>query len=1272
MVKKSLVWLYRFALTTIWLVLIVMSVTVITLRYVVLPEISQYQPQIAQAISHTLGQKVTIGSIQASWQGLNPHIRLNDVDIYDHENRVALSLHQVDSALSWLSIPLLEPRLANLIIYQPELSIRREQDGTVYIAGISLSAPSRAAFPNWLLRQAEIVVINAEVSWNDAMRQAPEMRLSQLNLKIENPAWDALRGRHRLALKAQPSVISQNPIDVRANLFGHDVSQWQTWYGKIYADIQQSQLNQIKQWLDLPWDIQTGFGDARIWLTFDHAKIERISCDLNVRQLSTVFRYQQQASVFNRLAGHVTWEQRADGQWLEASNIQLNTPDDLNMKKGYFSLLEKKQGNQTSYQGKVNLDELQLESLDKLLAYLPSNQIVNQINQIRPLGKLSNLNLSWKNTADQLQQYSLKTDFSGLALDPIEAYDIPGFQHLNGRLKMDQQSGVLELNSEHVALYMKQVLRYGVPVDYLRGKVVWRKDQDKLNVHLSKLALGTPHVSGEVDGYVQYDDKNGPYFDLKGMFSHADARFTKLYLPTILNKETLDWLDNSILSGHAEDVRLLLKGNLRDFPYPNKRNGIFRVTAKAHDVTLDYASGWPSINHINMNVLFEGKRMELFVNDAAVLNNRISNTKIVIADLMAAENELEIKGDVSGTIQDQLYFVNNSPLSSWSGGASQGLKASGNGKLNLELLIPLYHQENTKYKGKYSLQNAKLSSHEIPDLTQINGDILFNENNLNAQNLRLNVFDSTATVSINTDKSKVIQISARGKINDTGIRKSLGLSLPNSVTGSTDWQGNATISDKKTDFNIYSNLQGLTLQLPPPLNKQANESMPFNLERKQSSTNQDIIQFNLGSAIAGKFLRTLQNGTGKIERGEIAVNASPEIPSQKIINLRIISHHLDMDDWLLQFDKVGNDSSAVPFFNHLDVSAESLDLFDKRLNNMKLSAQTNGSSWLIGLKSDEISGSIRWQSQGAGRLLANLGQLTWPQDTPDKKQRDKTIKQLDIQYPDLDINAENFEVNKKKLGRLELSAKEQNGNWMIQKLMLKNPDSVMNASGQWNNWKSQQSTQISVNWQIADIGKTFKRLNLADMMKGGSAQLTGQLRWAGSPHEFDYPNLSGNMQIEANKGQFVKIEPGVGRLFSILSLQNLPRRLTLDFKDLFSSGFVFDKISADITINRGIMRSDNFKMEGPTAGVEIKGETDLAQETQHLFVKVKPYISDTLSLAAFAGGPAVGAAAYIAQKVLKNPLDKIAESEYEIIGTWSNPEELENKSTSKTPPAISK
>ena len=148
------------------------------------------------------------------------------------------------------------------------------------------------------------------------------------------------------------------------------------------------------------------------------------------------------------------------------------------------------------------------------------------------------------------------------------------------------------------------------------------------------------------------------------------------------------------------------------------------------------------------------------------------------------------------------------------------------------------------------------------------------------------------------------------------------------------------------------------------------------------------------------------------------------------------------------------------------------------------------------------------------------------------------------------------------------------------------------------------------------------------------------------------------MQFEVYKGQILKVQPGVGRLLGLLSLQSLPRRLTLDFRDLFSNGFAFDKITASVKIDNGVMRSDNFLMTGPAADVKIKGETNLQKETQHLFVRVLPNISDSLSLAALAGGPLAGAVAFLAQKILKDPLNKIVSTEYEIIGTWDNPQEL--------------
>jgi uncharacterized protein YhdP len=98
------------------------------------------------------------------------------------------------------------------------------------------------------------------------------------------------------------------------------------------------------------------------------------------------------------------------------------------------------------------------------------------------------------------------------------------------------------------------------------------------------------------------------------------------------------------------------------------------------------------------------------------------------------------------------------------------------------------------------------------------------------------------------------------------------------------------------------------------------------------------------------------------------------------------------------------------------------------------------------------------------------------------------------------------------------------------------------------------------------------------------------------------------------------------------------------------------------------MQSRDFKMEGPAAKVAISGKTNLDRETLDLHVKVSPSISDTLSLAALAGGPVVGAAAFVAQKILRDPFNKIASYEYDIGGTWDDPQELKSGAEKKEAP----
>jgi uncharacterized protein YhdP len=192
---------------------------------------------------------------------------------------------------------------------------------------------------------------------------------------------------------------------------------------------------------------------------------------------------------------------------------------------------------------------------------------------------------------------------------------------------------------------------------------------------------------------------------------------------------------------------------------------------------------------------------------------------------------------------------------------------------------------------------------------------------------------------------------------------------------------------------------------------------------------------------------------------------------------------------------------------------------------------------------------------------------------------------------------------------------------------------------------------------VTDIGRALARWGLPPGIRRGTAKIEGQLDWAGSPHDFDYPSLGGQLAVEAANGQFVKLEPGIAKLLGILSLQALPRRITLDFRDVFSEGLAFDTIIGTLKIDRGIVRTENFLIQAPSTRVLMAGQVDLTRETQKLRVRVTPHISESISIAgALLGGPVAGVAAFLAQKMLKDPLEKLASFDYSVTGTWLDPQ----------------
>jgi uncharacterized protein YhdP len=179
---------------------------------------------------------------------------------------------------------------------------------------------------------------------------------------------------------------------------------------------------------------------------------------------------------------------------------------------------------------------------------------------------------------------------------------------------------------------------------------------------------------------------------------------------------------------------------------------------------------------------------------------------------------------------------------------------------------------------------------------------------------------------------------------------------------------------------------------------------------------------------------------------------------------------------------------------------------------------------------------------------------------------------------------------------------------------------------------------------------------MKDVVRRGRGRLEGEVHWSGSPFSLDYPSLGGQLKIDVGQGQFLKADPGIAKLLGVLSLQALPRRLTLDFRDVFSQGFAFDFVRGDAAISQGVASTNNLQMKGVNAAVLMDGSADIARETQKLRVVVVPEINaGTAALVATAINPAIGLGTFLAQMVLSRPLIAAATQEFQIEGTWTDP-----------------
>jgi uncharacterized protein (TIGR02099 family) len=1228
------------------------ALLVSALRWWILPQITHYRADIETQISKAARQKISIGNIDASWQGVRPYLKLGQVVVHDHAGQPALTLERVDATLSWYSLLFAELRLHRLEITRPRIEVKREPDGKIYISGMALiNASLSRGFSDWVLRQEIVQINHATFEWRDNLRAAPPLLLNDVGITLENSGK-----HHRFGLRATPPPALASSLELRGDLRGASLHQLPEWAGKLYANLGTTDISAWGAWVDLPYRIKEGHGSLQLWMDLQQGQPNAGTALVQLQGVKTRLGKNLPELDVAQLNGLLSWRMLTRGFEFEAKRIALDAGVGRRVAMQNLLVHFEAAAEKEPERGEFRATNIEIGPLLSLSEYLPlSEEQRTKLKEWSPQGRFKTLALTWLGPKATPQEYSLQGDFTNLGIQALGK--LPGFTNISGTLQADQQGGSLKLAGKHTALDMPLVFRQALAFDELSAAAKWRIKNQSVRLSIDKANFSNAQMSGNLSGRYESVPGSAGYVDITGHLTRADVTGVYQYLPRVIGDRTYTWLQNALVKGTSDDVRVKLKGTLNHFPFANDRDGIFQVTAKIKDGVLQYAPDWPRIEQIQTVLDFHGNRMEISASQGAIFNTHITRAKIVIPELKTPDPVLEVDGETQGDSTELLRFINASPIGQKMDPLAKQINIEGSGKLGLSLRMPLHHLHDTRVAGRYQFAANKIWINiPGPVLEQIGGTFTFTERALTIPKISGQLLGGPVSISADTTADGVVRLSATGRISSAGLQQAFPGVLSQHLKGSTAWSASMSLRKPAANLVLVSNLNGLASEFPYPLSKSAQEVLPLKFERQFIDSGHDMIALSLGKMVAARFLRSTVGGMASIDKGKIQLGTVPvSAPTEPGIWVEGELEKVDADLWSAF---IPNTKSGPPLLalSGVQLKIKTLDLLGHRLNNFNLNAATEHDTWQASVDSDEMHGQVNWRERDGGRVLARFKQLIYPEALPARTTLLARVQDLNL--PALDIEIDDFQLKKARLGKVEVLASKQGADWRIERLRINNPDAAFSAEGVWQSWLAQPQSKLNMDLEVKDLGRFLARMGYPDRIKSGTAKLTGNFSWHGSPQAFNLETLSGDMKLEAHRGQFVKLDPGAGKLLGLLSLQSLPRRLTLDFRDVFSKGFAFDNILGVVNVNQGVMSTNDFVMQGPAAVVTMMGSTDLMHETQNLRVKVVPVVGDSVSLLAFLGGPVVGISTYILQKLLKDPLGKIVAHDYAVSGTWENPSVL--------------
>jgi uncharacterized protein (TIGR02099 family) len=1228
----------------------------LVLRYVVLPDIERYHADIVAASSRALGRTVEIGRIEADWNGLRPRLLLSDVKVLDARGQVAVEFPRLHNTVAWTTLIVGELQFHSLELSNPDLLVRRDSQGKIFIAGMTADAQagfnSDASTSDWWLGHNNIIVHGGHIVWQDDMRAQPPLEFKDVELRIFN------RGdRHRFALHTLVDTKQASRIDLRGDLYGESFTNLNEWHGELFAQLENVDVTDWGQWFTLPQSLKSGSGKVRVWLGLLRGEIERMDTDVDLRNVNVRLAEDLPRLDMPSLKGRLSWRRADEGLSVTAKGLALRLRDGFVLKPTDIAIQYSPKQGYRSASGEVSANALDLSDINTLLAYFPiEGDLKQRLVALAPQGKLNDLHASWQGDFDHLSQYRVQARFADVGMRQVG--EQLGFSGLTGEVEGNDLAGTFRLRSRALKVQAPGFMAEPLALTQADARLDWQRNGRGWELKLNDTHLRNEDLEGTVTGGYQIDDGPG-IADITINLKQVSVKHAARYIPMhAFNDATYHFLQTGLQEGEADSFVMRVRGDLRKFPFPDSKDGLFKIEAKAREVAIEFDPSWPRIEHAQAYLLIQGRRLEVQASKAVTAGAALRNVKVVLPDTLADALVMEVNGEAADTTQHCLDYIRKSPVSGFLDGYTDGFRTVGDGVLKLRLDIPMDGELPAKVLGSYHFSNNEVDLGEsVPLLRNATGVLTFTNSSLQANNLQAQILGGPARISLKSENG-TLHTQASGMLDADSLQKTYRYPLLRHMHGTAEWSTEVRVKNRLTDVVVTSDLVGMSSDLPLPFAKIASEKKLLRFEQRDINAKNDTISLHYADVINAELMRTsVEAGKWDIERGSVVFGAA-----RKSVRADGILIAGDIPEFALEgwsgWSDFPDGEGVQPNISSIDLTVGKVRGFGNTIHQLNI--RGSGRNGLIStrLASRELNGDLIWQPQGQGKLLvrlksAMLGEGASEGVTPATGSAKVATVKDTSGLPEIDVAIEKLAWKGRQLGRLEMLLAGDGPDVVMQNLRLTNPDGLLSATGKWS--AATDKTQISAKLDITNAGKIMSRYGYSEGFKDGSGALESELIWNGSPADFNYGSLDGKLKLKTGKGRFLQVNPGAAKLLGVLSLQSLPKRIGLDFTDVISPGFEFDSIVGEASIEHGLLKTNDFKMTGAAARITLNGQIDLERETQNLKVRVFPTIGDNVSLLSFAAGPAVGVSVLLANKILRDPLDKLVAFDYNVSGSWEDP-----------------